>query len=165
MLIQPFALERLSAVTPLCYLLSMGKSKQYDPNALLYRWLFREDDQLPRLIGTDPALADRSKFFRWVNEPTGWERREPWPQGATNIEVLDNSAGLASGWPGAIPIPATMGRPRKEVSDEDRLISMNFSIRRGDVFDVQRLASDARQTVSEWISGVIRAELDRSKGT
>ena len=143
----------------------MGKSKQYDPNALLYRWLFREDDQLPRLIGTDPALADRSKFFRWVNEPTGWERREPWPQGATNIEVLDNSAGLASGWPGAIPIPATMGRPRKEVPDDDRLISMNFSIRRGDVFDVQRLASDARQTVSEWISGVIRAELDRSKGT
>jgi len=145
----------------------VGKSaKNYDPNAILYRWLFREDDQLPRLIGTDPALADRSKFFRWIDEPNGWERREPWPQGATNIQSLDNSAGLTSGWPGAVPIPAKLGRPRNEATDDDKLVSMSFKIRREDVFDVQRLASEARQTTSEWISGVIKTAIDRhSKGT
>lgn len=137
--------------------------KQFDPNALLYRWSFREDDNLPRLIGTDPSLADRSKFFRWINEPGGWERREAWPHGATNVEVLDNAAGLTSGWPGAVPLRAKLGRPRKEVADEDRLVAMSLSIRRADVFEIQRLASDARQTVSEWISGVVRAEIDRSK--
>jgi hypothetical protein len=144
----------------------VGKSaKNYDPNAILYRWMFREDDGLPRLIGTDPSWADRSKFFRWIDEPGGWERREPWPQGATNIQALDNSAGLASGWPGAIPIPAKMGRPRNEASDEDKVVSTSFSIRRGDLLDVQRLASDARKTTSEWISEVVRKEIERnSKG-
>jgi len=144
----------------------VGKSvKQYDPNAILYRWLFREDDQLPRLIGTDPELADRSRFFRWIDEPGGWEKREPWPQGATNIQSLDNAAGTTSGWPGAIPIPAKMGRPRNEATDEDKVVSMSFSIRRGDLIDLQRVASDARQTTTEWISGVIRAEIERSKKT
>ena len=135
--------------------------KQYDPNALLYRWSFREDDNLPRLIGTDPALSDRSKFFRWINEPGGWARREPWPHGATNVEALDNSAGLASGWPGAVPLRGKPGRPRKEIADDDRPITMSLSIRRAEVFEIQRLASDARQTVSEWIAGVVRAEIDR----
>lgn len=139
----------------------MGKSKTYDPNALLYLWDFREDDNLPRLIGTDPDLADRSTFFRWINEPAGWERREPWSHGATSVKPLDNAAGLTSGWPGALPIPAKMGRPRNEVADDDKLISMSFSIRRADVFDVQRLASEARQTVSEWLSSVVRAEIER----
>lgn len=135
--------------------------KQFDPNALLYRWSYREDDNLPRLIGTDPALADRSKFFRWINEPGGWERREPWPSGATNVETLDNSAGVASGWPGAIPIRAKLGRPRKEVEGDDRPVTLSLSIRRAEVFEIQRLASDARLTVSEWIGSVVRAELAR----
>lgn len=135
--------------------------KQYDPNALLYRWSFREDDNLPRLIGTDPSLADRSKFFRWINEPGGWERREPWPHGATNVEALDNSAGLASGWTGAVPLRGKPGRPVKEVADDDRPLTMSFSIRRAEVFKIQRLASDARQTVSEWIAGAVLAEVDR----
>ena len=135
--------------------------KQYDPNALLYQWRFREDDNLPRLIGTDPALSDRSKFFRWINEPGGWERREPWPHGATNVEALDNSAGLASGWPGAFPLRGKPGRPRKEVADDDRPITMSISIRRAEVFEIQRRASDARQTVSEWIASAVRAEIDR----
>lgn len=140
--------------------------KQYDPQALLYRWIFREDDNLPRLIGTDPDLADRSKFFRWINEPGGWDRREPWPQGATNVEALDNSAGITSGWPGAIPVKAKRGRPVKEVADDDRLVAMSLSVRRADVFEIQRLASEARQTVSEWVAGVVRAEIERvSKAT
>lgn len=138
--------------------------KQYDPNALLYRWSFREDDNLPRLIGTDPELADRSKFFRWINEPNGWERREPWPHGATNVEALDNSAGTASNWPGAVPLRAKPGRPRKEVEDEgDRPVTVSLSIRRTELYAVQRYASDARKTVSEWIAGVVRAELERPK--
>lgn len=135
--------------------------KQFDPNALLYRWRFREDDNLPRLIGTDPELADRSKFFRWINEPGGWERREPWPPGATNVEALDNVAGTASGWPGALPLRAKPGRPRKEVADEDRPVTLSFSVRRAELYEIQRHASDARQTVSEWVGGVARAELER----
>lgn len=135
--------------------------KKYDPNAILYRWTFREDDNLPRLIGTDPALADRSKFFRWVNEPGGWERCEPWPHGATNVEALDNAAGITSGWPGAFPLRATPGRPRKEVAEDDRPVTMSLSIRRAEVFEIQRHASDVRKTVSEWIGSVVRAELDR----
>ena len=150
----------------------MGKQKQYSPDALLYRWLYREDDNLPRLIGTDPDLADRTKFFRWINEPGGWERKEPWSQGATNVETVDNSAGLTSGWPGAIPQSGAKseakrgpGRPRKEVADEDRIVAMSVSIRRGDLFEIQRLASDARQTVSEWVSSVVRVEIERLKAT
>jgi hypothetical protein len=135
--------------------------KMYDPQALLYRWSFREDDNLPRLIGTDPALADRSKFFRWINEPGGWERREPWPHGATNVEVLDNSAGIASGWPGAQPLRAARGRPRKDVPEDDRPVTVSFSVRRAAMYEIQRQASDHRQTVSEWIGGVVRAELER----
>lgn len=135
--------------------------KKYDPNALLYRWIYRDDDDRPRLIGTDPEIADRSKFFRWVNEPGGWERREQWPQGATNVESLDNSAGIASGWPGALPLRAVPGRPRKEVAEDDRPVTMSLSVRRAEVFEIQRYASDARKTVSEWIGSVVRAELDR----
>ena len=138
--------------------------RKFDPNALLYRWIFREDDNLPRLIGTDPALADRSKFFRWINEPGGWDRREPWPQGTANTEALDNVAGSASGWPGAIPLRGKPGRPRKEVQDDDRPVTLSLSIRRAEVFDIQRYASDARKTVSEWIGGVVRAELARLSG-
>jgi hypothetical protein len=135
--------------------------KQYDPNALLYRWLYREDDGLPQLIGTDPELADRSKFFRWVDEPNGWEKRIPWSQGAVNVEPLANSAGFASGWPGALPIRAKPGRPRKEVADDDRPVTVSLSVRRSEIFEIQNLASSARKTVSEWLGGVVRAELER----
>lgn len=133
--------------------------KRYDPNALLYRWIYREEDNLPRMIGTDPALADRSKFFRWVNEPGGWEHREPWSAGTANTEVLDNSAGIASGWPGAQVLRPKLGRPRKEVEEADRPVTLSFSIRRADVFEIQRRASDARRTVSEWLGDVVRGRL------
>jgi len=136
-------------------------AKRYDPNALLYRWLYREDDNLPCLIGTDPDLADRAKFFRWVNEPDGWSRREPWPTGTSNTEVLDNGAGLASGWPGAIPLRAKPGRPPKDIAEDDRLVTLSLSVRRVEVFDIQRFASDARKTVSEWLGGVVRGEIAR----
>lgn len=140
--------------------------KQYDPQAILYRWSFREDDNLPRLIGTDPDLADRSKFFRWIDEPGGWERREPWPQGATNVHALDNAAGITSGWPGAIPLKAKRGRPTKDVPEDDKLVPVNVSVRRAEMFVLQRLASEARQTVGEWATSVVRAEIERlSKAT
>ena len=135
--------------------------KQYDPQAILYRWMYREDDDLPRLIGTDPDLADRSKFFRWIDEPGGWLRKEPWSQGATNVQALDNSAGLASGWPGAIPLAPKRGRPTKDVAEDDKLVPVNVTVRRAEMFDIQRLASDARQTVPEWAASVIRAEIAR----
>ena len=141
------------------YLISVGK--QYDPQALLYRWSFREDDNLPRLIGTDPSLGDRSKFFRWINEPGGWAKREPWPHGPTNVEAVDNSAGLTSGWPGAVPMRPKLGRPIKDVPEDDKLVATSISIRRAELFKIQRLASDARQTVSEWVASVVRAEIDR----
>ena len=140
------------------YLVSVGK--QYDPNAILFRWNFREEDNLPRLIGTDPALADRSKFFRWVDEPGGWERREAWLHGAVNVEVADNAAGSASNWPGAVAPRGKPGRPRKEFEDEgDRPVTVSLSVRRAEIFEIQRLASLDRKTVSEWLASVVRAEL------
>ena len=137
---------------------------KFDPNALLYRWLYREEDNLQRLIGTDPALADRSKFFRWVNVENGWEQREPWPAGPTNVEALDNVAGAKSGWPGAIPLRAKPGRPLKDVAEDDRLVTLSLSVRRAEVFEIQRLASAARKTVSEWIGAAVRAEIARVVG-
>lgn len=134
--------------------------KQFDPNALLYSWNFREEDGLPRLIGTNPELADRSQFFRWINEPGGWERHEPWPQGATNVQALDNSAGLASGWPGATPLRGKPGRPRKDpVPENDRTVALSISVRRADVIDIQRRASNANKTVSEWLVGIVHDAL------
>jgi len=136
--------------------------KNYDPNALLYRWIYREEDNLQRLVGTDPALADRSKFFRWINEPDGWERREPWPAGTTNVETLDNAAGVLSAWPGAVPLPAKRGRPPKEeVAEDDRVVTLSLSVRRAELYEIQRHASDARKTVTEWLGATVRAELGR----
>lgn len=40
-------------------------------------------------------------------------------------------------------------------------MTLSLSLRRAEVFEIQRCASDARKTVSEWISGVVRAELAR----
>lgn len=139
--------------------------KAFDPNALLYRWIYREDDGLPRLIGTDPALADRSKFFRWVNVPHGWNDREPWPQGTANTEALSHQDGAASGWPGAVPLPsAPRGRPRKEfASNDDRPVSVSASVRRAELFEIQKIASEERKSVSEWVCDAIRAQLERQK--
>lgn len=144
------------------YLGTVGK--QYDPNAILFRWAFREDDNLPRLIGTDPALADRSKFFRWIDEPGGWERREPWPQGAVNVEVANNGFGTASKWPGAVPLPPRpRGRPPKEYAEkDDRPVTMSFSVRRADLFEIQQRASVERKTVSEWLTSVVCTALASS---
>lgn len=135
--------------------------KVYDPHAILYRWLFKEEDGLVRLIGTDPALADRSRLFRWIDQPGGWDDREPWPQGVTNTEIIDNAVGAVSGWPGAVPVRVSPGRPRnKEVAgSEDRSINVSASVRRTELFEIQRVASAARQSVSEWVADAIRAQL------
>ena len=141
------------------YICRVGK--QFDPNAILFRWAFREDDDLPRLIGTDPALADRSKFFRWVDEPGGWERREPWPRGAVNVEVVPHGAGTVSLWPGAIPLRARPDcRPQKEyATEDDRPVTVSLSLRRAELFEIQRRASVERKTVSEWLAHVMRTEI------
>jgi hypothetical protein len=141
-------------------------AKQYDPNALLYRWLFKEEDGLVRLVGTDPELGDRTRFFRWIDQPGGWEDREAWPQGATNVEVLDNALGKVSGWPGAVPVRKPVGRPRKDVAGpEDRSINVSASIKRAELFEVQRAASEARQSVPEWIAAAIRLRLGKMVDT
>ena len=123
---------------------------------LLYRWIFREDDGLVRFIGTDPALGDDLQLFRWVNEPGGWDRREPWSQGIANAEKIDSVMAAVSGWPGAKRGP---GRPKKEVPEDDRPISVSASVRRAELFEMQRLASEQRKSVSEWIASAIRAQL------
>lgn len=137
-------------------------AKQYDPNALLYCWAYREEDGQLRLIGTDPALADRARFFRWIAQPGGWDQREPWPAGIANAELVDNATGAASGWPGAVPLRAKPGRPRKEYEDEDeRPASINTTMKRAELFEIQRRASEEHKSVSEWAAGVLRAELAR----
>lgn len=138
-------------------------SKQFDPNALLFCSNYREEDGRLVLIGTDPALSDRSKYFRWVDEPGGWERRAAWPAGITNAESAHNAAGVQSGWPGAIPLRGKPGRPAKELAADDRSVHVSTLLRRAELFDIQRRASDAKQSVSEWISTTIRAELGREK--
>jgi hypothetical protein len=141
----------------------LGVAKQYDQNAVLCRWLYRGEDGLVRLVGTDPELADRTHFFRWVNEPGGWSRREPWPDGLVNTEVIDNAAGAASGWPGATPLRGKAGRPRKELEDSDKPASVKASVRRTELFEIQRLASNAQKSVSEWVTIAIRDKLAREK--
>jgi hypothetical protein len=137
-------------------------AKQYPPNAILYRWLYREDDNLVRLIGTDPALDDRARFFRWVNEPGGWERREPWPNGSANTESVDNAIGAASGWPGAVSLRGKAGRPPKDLAEGDKPASVKASVRRVELYEIQRLASTAQQSVSEWVTSAIRDKLARA---
>jgi hypothetical protein len=135
-------------------------AKLYDQNAILYRWLYKAEDGVALFIGTDPALADRAKFFRWRDESGGWDRREPWSQGASDVQPIDNAAGTSSGWPGSVPLPGRgPGRPRKEVADDDRLAAVTASIRRSELFEIQRRAAEARKSVSEWIACAIRAQL------
>jgi hypothetical protein len=134
--------------------------KLYDPNALLYRWLYKAEDNVVLFIGTDPALADRAKFFRWRDEAGGWDRREPWQQGAHDVQPLDNSAGASSGWPGSAPLPGRgPGRPRKEVAANDRLAAVTASVRRSELFEIQRRAANEQKSVSEWVACAIRAQL------
>lgn len=130
---------------------------QFPPDALLYRWNFQEDDARPRLIGTDPTIG-RDQFFRWVNEPGGWDRREPWPQGAANAEKIGNAAAAVSGWPGA-SAGRGRGRPKKELAEDDRPISVSASVRRAELFEIQQLASASKKSVSEWIASAIRSQL------
>lgn len=134
-------------------------AKVYDPNAILYRWLFKEEDGLVRLIGTDPALVDRDRLFRWIDQPGGWDDREPWPQNATNADLIDNALGVASGWPGSVPVRKPPGRPRKDLGPEDRSINVSASVRRAELFEIQRAASAAQQSVAEWVADAIRSQL------
>jgi hypothetical protein len=136
--------------------------KQYPKSALLYRWLYREDDGLVRLIGTDPALDNRALFFRWINQPGGWDDREPWASGSANTESVDNAIGTASGWPGAVPLRARPGRPPKDLADGDKTAPVQGSVRRTELYEIQRLASTAQQSVSEWVTGAIREKLARA---
>ncbi len=133
---------------------------QFDSNALLYRWNYREADGSSRFIGTDPAIGlGDGRWFRWINEPGGWDRREPWPQGTANAEKVANAVALISGWPGAVPMSRGRGRPKKELADDDRPTSVSASVRRSELYEMQLLASAARKSVSEWIAGVIREQL------
>lgn len=135
-------------------------AKTYDPNAILYRWRFKEEDGLIRLIGTDPAVADRSRLFRWIDQPGGWDDREPWSQGTMNAELIDNALGFTSGWPGAKPITKPVGRPRNKIEGPpDKPINVSASIKRVELFEIQRLASAAEQSVAEWVASAIRAQL------
>lgn len=145
----------------------MGKI--FDPNAILYRWLFREEDGHVRLIGTDPALADRTRFFRWPSMPGGWEQREPWTNGIASAELVDNAVGGPSGWPGATPLRGKVGRPpkepaKKDLPDGDKPTGVKAFVKRTELFEIQRLASDAQKSVSEWAATVIREALARSQG-
>lgn len=137
----------------------MGKKIEYNPNAVLYRWNYREDDALVRLIGTDPALNDKARFFRWLDEPGGWERREEWSQGASNVTAVDHRVGAASGWPGAHPLTRAVGRPKKEIADDDKPVSVATSLRRAELFEIMQRAARARQSVSEWVAAAVRAQL------
>jgi hypothetical protein len=138
----------------------MAKQLEYDPNAILYRWIYKEDDGNVRLIGTDPALKDTTKFFRWIDEPHGWEQREPWSQGTVNATAIQHKIGARSGWTGAIPLPSRpVGRPRKEVAEEDRPVSVSTSMRRAELFEIMRRAGEEKMTVSEWVAGVLRDRL------
>jgi len=142
----------------------MTKKIAYDPNALLFRWNYREDDGLVRLIGTDPELKTKARWFRWPDVPGGWEQREEWAQGTANATPADNRVGLVSGWPGAVPVSRAPGRPKKDVADDDRPVSVSTSLRRAELFEIMKLASSSRQSVSEWVAAVLRDRLDKELG-
>jgi hypothetical protein len=147
----------------------MTKKLEYNVDAVLYRWNYREDDGLVRLIGTDPDLKDKARFFRWIDEPLGWTRREIWAQGASNVTAVDQRVGTGSGWPGALPVTRPLGRPKKELAKDDQPVTVTTSLRRGELFEIMRRAADARLSVSEWVADVVRGQLDRpgtpGKGT
>src|SRR6202040_2294746 len=103
------------------------------------------DSGLIVLVGSDPAEADASKLFRWLDmsEPDGWSKRVAWSQGDVDLLPLPHPAGARSGWPGAIPLPPRQpGRPRKDVAVDDQSVKVATSLRRAELFEVMRLAAD-----------------------
>lgn len=132
---------------------------EYPPGDL-YQWNFKEDDGRVRLIGTDPALGD-AVVFRWIDEPQGWERREPWPARLENATLLERKRGAASGWPGSIPLlRRPVGRPRKEeIVETERRGRVTAILRRDEVFEIMRRASAVKRTIGEWAADVLRARL------
>jgi hypothetical protein len=137
----------------------MTKRIEYEPNAILYRWNFKEDDGKIRLIGTDPAIADLTKLFRWIDEPHGWEGREPWLGGTVTATRVEHKLGAHSGWTGAIPVSRSPGRPKREIADDDRPVSVSTAVRRAELFEIMRRAADAKQTVAQWVAAVLREKL------
>lgn len=143
----------------------MTKKIEYAPDAILYRWHYKEDDGQIRLIGTDPALGDSSKLFRWIDAPEGWNDREPWSGGTTKATWIDPKLGSHSGWPGAIPVSRAVGRPKKEIADnkeianDERPERLSTTVWRAELIEIMRRAADAKQTVPEWIAAVLRKEL------
>lgn len=137
----------------------MAKKTEFDPYAVLYRWNYREEDGLVRFVGTDPELKDKARFFRWIDEPDGWNRREGWSQGAANVTAVDLRSGSRSCWPGATPVVRPPGRPKKELAEDDRPVSVSTSLRRIELFEIMRRAAAAHQSVSEWVAAIVRVEL------
>jgi hypothetical protein len=154
----------------LCYRMAVGltnnpitqmRKLQYDPSALLYCHRYKDDDGSLVLVGNDPAIADPTVgLFRWRDVSAGWESRTAWTGGAADLSVIPPAAGARSGWPGAIPLPPRQpGRPRKEVSEDDRPVLVRASIRRAEYFAIMRLAADAQQSVPEWVATILRERL------
>jgi len=137
---------------------------RYNENAVLYRHKYKDDGGQFVLIGTDPVDPDPTKLFRWLDEAGGWSKREVWARGAADLLQIAHPAGLRSGWPGAIPLPPRQpGRPRKDVPVDDQVVKVSASLRRAELFEVMRLAADARQSVAEWVAETLRERI-RAKG-
>lgn len=135
---------------------------RYSENAVLYHHRYKADGGQYVMVGTDPTASenDPSLLFRWLDEAGGWERRVIWSQGTADLVKLEPPAGLRSGWPGAIPLPPRQpGRPRKEVPPDDQVVKVSASLRRAELFEVMRMAADAKQSVSEWIAATLRDRL------
>lgn len=135
----------------------MAKQREYDPSARLF--LEKDADGKPWLIGTDPVLQDTTVLYRWPNEPHGWERRTPHAAGFAGATAVEPPFGTHSCWPGAIPVVRAVGRPRKEVAQEDRPISVSTSMRRGELLEIMQRAAAEKLTVSEWVAVTIRSRL------
>ena len=135
----------------------MAKAREYAPSARL----FSEKDIEGKLwlIGTDPVLNDAAVFFRWPNEPHGWERRVPHAGGTAGANALEPQAGTYSCWPGATPVVRPVGRPPKDVAPEDKSISVSTSLRRAELLEIMQRASRIGMTVSEWVAVTIRGRL------
>lgn len=137
---------------------------EYDPNSVLYRHKYKDDGGCFILVGSDPELADPTKLFRWLDEPVGWEKRELWSQGVTELIPVVNPVGGRSGWPGAIPLaPRPPGRPRKDLPVEDQIVKVSASLRRAELFEIMRLAADSRQSVAEWVAATLRERLEHAE--
>jgi hypothetical protein len=135
----------------------MTKQREYSPSAQLL--VEKDADGKSWLIGTDPVLQDTTVLFRWPNEPHGWERRTPHTDGTAGATAVAPPFGTHSCWPGSIPVVRAVGRPRKEVAQEDRPISVSTSMRRGELLEIMQRAAAEKLTVSEWVAVTIRSRL------